>query len=97
MNFSNTPGKLDNCDGVFTSNPKVVCSIKVADCMPIFFAHQYLSFYGVVHAGWKGLTQWYFEKHIGFVEEYEILSKLILIFSLVHQFKSVVSKYLTIL
>ena len=24
--------------------------------MPIFFAHQYLSLYGVVHAGWKGLT-----------------------------------------
>ena len=56
VNFSNTPGQIDNCDGVFTSNPKVVCSIKVADCMPIFFAHQYLSFYGVVHAGWKGLT-----------------------------------------
>ena len=56
VNFSNTPGQFDNCDGVFTSNPKVVCSIKVADCMPIFFAHQYLSFYGVVHAGWKGLT-----------------------------------------
>ena len=56
VNFSNIPGQLDNCDGVFTSNPKVVCSIKVADCMPIFFAHQYLPFYGVVHAGWKGLT-----------------------------------------
>ena len=24
--------------------------------MPIFFAHQYLSFYGAVHAGWKGLA-----------------------------------------
>ena len=56
VNFSNTPGQFENCDGVFTSNPKVVCSIKVADCMPIFFAHQYLSFYGVVHVGWKGLT-----------------------------------------
>ena len=56
VHFSNAPGRFDNCDGVFTSNPKVVCSIKVADCMPIFFAHQYLSFYGVVHAGWKGLT-----------------------------------------
>ena len=54
--FSNTPGQIDNCDGVFTSNPEVVCSIKVADCMPIFFAHRYLPFYGAVHAGWKGLT-----------------------------------------
>ena len=56
VNFSDIPGRFDNCDGVFTSNPKVVCSIRVADCMPIFFAHQYLSFYGVVHAGWRGLT-----------------------------------------
>ena len=55
--FSNKPGQFDNCDGVFTSNPRVVCVIKVADCMPIFFAHQSGPFYGVVHAGWKGLTK----------------------------------------
>ena len=55
--FSNSPGQIDNCDGVFTSNPRVVCLIKVADCMPIFFAHKSISFYGVVHAGWKGLTK----------------------------------------
>ena len=55
--FSNKPGQIDNCDGVFTSNPRVVCVIKVADCMPIFFAHQSKPFYGVVHAGWKGLTK----------------------------------------
>tara|TARA_Y100000768_G_scaffold92641_1_gene66937 strand:+ start:136 stop:801 length:666 start_codon:yes stop_codon:yes gene_type:complete len=55
--FSNKAGQIDNCDGVFTSNPKVVCVIKVADCMPIFFAHQSRFFYGVVHAGWKGLTK----------------------------------------
>tara|TARA_S200000501_G_scaffold182896_1_gene172317 strand:- start:1478 stop:2143 length:666 start_codon:yes stop_codon:yes gene_type:complete len=55
--FSNKPGVIHNCDGVFTYNPKVTCLIKVADCMPIFFAHQDLSFYGVIHAGWKGLTK----------------------------------------
>ena len=55
--FSNSPGQIDNCDGVFTSNPRVVCLIKVADCMPIFFAHKSMPFYGVVHAGWKGLTK----------------------------------------
>ena len=55
--FSNSPGQIDNCDGVFTSNPRVVCLIKVADCMPIFFAHKSMLFYGVVHAGWKGLTK----------------------------------------
>ena len=55
--FSNKPEQIDNCDGVFTSNPNIVCLIKVADCMPVFFAHQSRPFYGVVHAGWKGLTK----------------------------------------
>ena len=57
VTYSNIPGQIDNCDGVFTSNPKIVCCIKVADCMPIFFAHHSLIFYGVVHAGWKGLIE----------------------------------------
>ena len=72
VNFSNKPGQFDKCDGVFTSNPKVVCSIKVADCMPIFFAHQYLPFYGVVHAGWKGLTNGILKNTSSFIEKYEI-------------------------
>ena len=40
----------------FYFQPRVVCVIKVADCLPIFFAHQ-STLYGVVHAGWKGLTK----------------------------------------
>ena len=55
--FSNQPGQIHNCDGVFTANSKVACLIKVADCMPVFFAHQSIMFYGVVHAGWRGLTK----------------------------------------
>jgi len=55
--FSNQPGQIHNCDGVFTSNSEVACLIKVADCMPVFFAHQSIMFYGVVHAGWRGLTK----------------------------------------
>ena len=49
-------GKIFNADGVFTSNPMVVCSIKVADCLPIFFAHRTELFFGIVHAGWRGLV-----------------------------------------
>ena len=55
--FSNQPGQIHNCDGVFTANSEVACLIKVADCMPVFFAHQNITFYGVVHAGWRGLTK----------------------------------------
>ena len=55
--FSNEPGQIHNCDGVFTANSGVACLIKVADCMPVFFAHQSIMFYGVIHAGWRGLTK----------------------------------------
>ena len=54
--LSNIPGQMNDCDGVFTTNPKITCLIKVADCMPIYFAHKNKSFYGIVHAGWRGLT-----------------------------------------
>ena len=66
--LSNSPGIISRCDGVFTTNPKIVCSIKVADCMPIFFAHKNKSVFGIVHAGWKGLTK-------GILNEVSILLK----------------------
>ncbi len=55
VEFCTIPGKILNCDGVFTDQPKIVCSIQVADCMPVFFAHQSIPVFGIVHAGWRGL------------------------------------------
>ena len=40
VKFSDLPGSISRCDGIFTSNPNLVCSLKVADCMPIYFAHK---------------------------------------------------------
>ena len=70
--FSNKPEQIDNCDGVFTSNPRIVCLIKVADCMPVFFAHQSKPFYGVVHAGWKGLTKGILKSTPTFFNEHKL-------------------------
>ena len=70
--FSNKPAQIDNCDGVFTSNPRIVCVIKVADCMPIFFAHKSRPFYGAVHAGWKGLTKGILKGVLTCFKEYNI-------------------------
>ena len=38
INVVNTTidGEIFNTDGVFSSNSMIVCSIKVADCLPIF-------------------------------------------------------------
>ena len=34
----------------------MVCSIKVADCLPIYFVNSVSKTIGLVHAGWRGLS-----------------------------------------
>ena len=48
--------KIENCDGVFTNKIDYACSIQVADCMPLFFAHKNEIAFGLVHIGWRGLV-----------------------------------------
>ncbi len=43
-------------DGLFTDDPHVILSLKVADCAPIFFYHPLSRLRGLVHAGWRGLV-----------------------------------------
>lgn len=49
-------GSFGNVDGLFAYNSSIICSIKVADCMPVFFIHKTKLFYGIVHVGWRGLV-----------------------------------------
>ena len=51
-----SPGKVPNCDGTFTNQSNIVCSIQVADCLPIYFAHRSKLLFGLIHAGWRGLV-----------------------------------------
>lgn len=57
------PGNYDSCDGIINFGGNLVCSIKVADCLPIFFVNVISKTIGVVHAGWRGLS-------VGIIEEY---------------------------
>ena len=54
--LKNNSGGVKNTDGIFSSNSKCVCSIQVADCMPIYFVHKKDSVFGLVHVGWRGLV-----------------------------------------
>ena len=56
VSFVKSVKPIENCDGVFTDKKDIVCSIQVADCMPIYFAHCSKNVYGLVHAGWRGLV-----------------------------------------
>jgi len=50
------PSHLENTDGIFTGRSNLICSIQVADCMPIYFAHESKLVVGIVHVGWRGLV-----------------------------------------
>lgn len=49
-------GNRPRADAAVTSREGVVCSIQVADCMPVLFAARDGSVVGAAHAGWRGLA-----------------------------------------
>jgi len=53
---ADTPGIYDAADGIINQGGTLVCSIKVADCLPIFFVNNNSKTIGLVHAGWRGLS-----------------------------------------
>lgn len=73
-------GEIFNTDGVFSFNPKVVCSIKVADCLPIFFAHKTELLFGIVHVGWRGLVNGIISKSIKLIKNEKVSLKNIDVF-----------------
>ena len=56
IKFISGSGTVLDTDGIFSTNPEMVCSIQVADCMPVYFSHKSESIFGLVHVGWRGLV-----------------------------------------
>jgi hypothetical protein len=56
-------------DALFTSNKNIALEIKVADCMPIFLFDKKSSFFGAIHAGWRGLADGIIENSIELLKE----------------------------
>ena len=69
--FCSDQGRVPECDGVFSTNPNLVCSIQVADCMPAYFAHRAEPVFGLVHAGWRGLVNGIFSESGTVLKYYE--------------------------
>ena len=50
------PGVLE-ADACTSATPGVVCTIRVADCLPVLFTDRDGRAVGAAHAGWRGLAQ----------------------------------------
>ena len=50
------PSDDRDADASYTTQNKVVCSIRTADCMPLLITDEGGSFVSSIHAGWRGLA-----------------------------------------
>tara|TARA_B100000287_G_scaffold38314_1_gene35109 strand:- start:2244 stop:2900 length:657 start_codon:yes stop_codon:yes gene_type:complete len=66
--IADSPGFYDPADGIINKSGNLVCSIKVADCLPIFFVNNTSKTIGLVHAGWKGISSGIIKKFVNSIE-----------------------------
>lgn len=51
------PGEYDNVDGLISSNPNLILSLKVADCVPVYLFDLKSQIFGLIHSGWRGTKE----------------------------------------
>jgi YfiH family protein len=56
-------------DAAVTAVPRVVCSVRIADCMPVLLADRAGRAVGVAHAGWRGLAAGVLEATVAALSE----------------------------
>ena len=56
VEIASRPGLFSNTDGIISPGGSLICSIQVADCLPVFFSNQKSGTVGLVHTGWRGLV-----------------------------------------
>ena len=57
VEIASRPGIVPNTDGIISPGGSIVCSIQVADCIPLFLADPLNGIIGLVHAGWRGVEK----------------------------------------
>lgn len=67
-------------DALITSNRDIALQVKVADCMPIFIFDKKSSFFGAIHAGWRGLANGIIENSIELLKEQDFNLRNIKVF-----------------
>ena len=54
IKWVNLPGEYENVDGLISSNPNLILSLKVADCVPVYLFDPKSKIFGLIHSGWRG-------------------------------------------
>ncbi len=54
VKWVDTPGEYSGIDGLITSSTDLILTLKVADCVPVYFFEQTQHMIGLVHSGWRG-------------------------------------------
>ena len=60
---SEPPGAIE-ADACVSASAGVVCTIRVADCLPVLLAHTRAGVVAAAHAGWRGLAQGVLEANL---------------------------------
>ncbi|MBC8479023.1 MAG: polyphenol oxidase family protein [FCB group bacterium] len=60
----NHPGFFNEIDGLLSENNRIVLTLQVADCLPVFIRDMTRNRIGLIHAGWRGLTAGILEKAV---------------------------------
>ena len=53
---ADTTRALAQADAAVAREPRSVCVVKIADCLPVLFVDQDATVVGAAHAGWRGLA-----------------------------------------
>ena len=72
VELSTSPAEGDAApvaDACVSAAPKVVCMVRVADCLPVLLSDAQGSVVGAAHAGWRGLANGVLESHFRAFEE----------------------------
>jgi len=56
VRWINSAGRYKLVDGLITANNNIVLTLKVADCVPVYFYNLNKNIIGLVHAGWRGIV-----------------------------------------
>ncbi len=54
VKWVDTPGEYSGMDGLITSRIGLFITLKIADCVPVYFFEPQNNMIGLVHSGWRG-------------------------------------------